>query len=292
MTFNQRFAEDLVVHARQRQLDADEQKALQSWFETSPEARLWYEAGVGFDAESPVLPGDEELLARLVDRVTARRPWRAHSLGRVALPTLGALLIATSAAAGGWAWRQRGVTQVFRPTPIQPQTSGASARSAPRRSSMVASACPAVPSSEPVSGDTVPQPVARALPAAPTAGAERSEAADLFARANRARREGRGAEAMALYQQLCSRMPQSSEAEHANLALGELNLQQGKPAEALRYFQRYRGQAMIPEALWGQARALRQLSRSDEERAVLEILRDRFPNSPYTATALRRLSKE
>jgi TolA-binding protein len=95
---------------------------------------------------------------------------------------------------------------------------------------------------------------------------------------------------MALYERLSSVAPGTSEAQQAELALGELNLQKGTPDRALLHFRRYRGQAMGAEALWGEARALRQLGRSAEERATLDTLGRRFPSSPYAAPARKRLA--
>jgi TolA-binding protein len=118
-------------------------------------------------------------------------------------------------------------------------------------------------------------------------------APELFAAANRARIAGDSALAVRLSRELEDRYPTSREAVTTHLSLGLLYLQQGSPADALLEFRRYRAvgtAATMPEALWGESQALRQLGRSSEERAVLEELLDRYPSSAYGAAARRRVS--
>ncbi len=100
--------------------------------------------------------------------------------------------------------------------------------------------------------------------------------------------------AVRLSRELEDRFPESREAVTTHLSLGLLYLQQGANADALLEFRRYRAvgaPSTMPDALWGESRALRQLGRVAEERAVLEELLDRYPSSAYAAAARRRLTE-
>jgi TolA-binding protein len=99
---------------------------------------------------------------------------------------------------------------------------------------------------------------------------------------------------MALLRQLEHRFPMSSEAAAGHLSLGMLLLQGGQPAAALGELRSYRTQgagAMVPEALWGESQALRELGRSDEERSTLQNLLGGYPTSAYAAAARKRLAE-
>ena len=287
MSSSQRFPEDLLVHARRGELSPEEEKSLGALLATSETACLWYQAGIGFDAESPVLPGDEELLGRVTERVAKASSGRiSRRWWRIAWPAAAASLVATSAAAGGWILLQRSL----RAGPPAAATELESPPGSPRHAPSLAQSA-GTPRTETPSPSEPAVPVARsAPPGAPTVPRLVEGPSELFERANRARREGRIGEAMALYERLSSVAPGTPEAQQAELALGELNLQKGTPDRALLHFRRYRGQAMGAEALWGEARALRQLGRSAEERATLDTLGRRFPSSPYAAPARKRLA--
>jgi TolA-binding protein len=291
MTSNRRFPEDLIVCARRGDLSAEEEKSLRVLLGNSEAARLWYEAGMGFDAESPVQPGDEELLARLALRVGKASNQRvSRAWWRIALLAAASLLVATTAAAGGWVLLQRTNHSRSLSAPSERESAKSNLKGTPHSQLTVVGSCSAQ-----LAGDAPPpaesaSAVARNMPpAAPTIARRAEAASEIFERANRARREGRTGEAMALYERLGLLAPGSVQAEQADLALGELNLQKGTADEALRHFRRYRGQAMSAEALWGETRALRQLGRLAEEREALGTLCRRFPSSPYAAHARKRL---
>jgi TolA-binding protein len=119
-------------------------------------------------------------------------------------------------------------------------------------------------------------------------------AQQLFSQANVARVRGDPGEAMVLLRQLERRFPASSEAAAAHLSLGMLLLQGGQAGPALDELRSYGAQgatAMVPEALWGESQALRELGRSDEERATLENLLRGYPTSAYAAAARKRLAE-
>src|SRR5262249_4507542 len=113
-------------------------------------------------------------------------------------------------------------------------------------------------------------------PAAPVPSAPLSlSATELFAAANRARFGGDAALAIRLSRELEGRFPESPEAITTHLSLGLLYLQQDAAADALLEFRRYRAVGSLstmPEALWGESRALRLLGHAAEERVVLQEL--------------------
>ncbi|MBN1609471.1 MAG: tetratricopeptide repeat protein [Polyangiaceae bacterium] len=303
MTSSHPYPEDLIARSRRGDLPDQEQRALRRVLASSHDARVLYDVGLGFDAESPVLPGDEEFLERLAERVgpvpsqRKRTPW-----WKIALPAAAAgCFVAATAAASGWI--------MLRPRP----PAGSAASSVPQRASgsahpmrrySQASARFSADDSAPAHGVSSSAPrhgiahVASRGPVRPSASLPQAESSApatperpdvLFVRANGARRAGRTSEAMALYQRLVSEHGATAEAQQAELSLGELYLRGGDPSAALSHFRRYVGQPLRAEALWGQARALRQLDSIAQEREVLLMLCEQLPTSPYAEPARKRL---
>jgi hypothetical protein len=166
----------------------------------------------------------------------------------------------------------------------------ASAEPAPTPSASAAPAEPPRPTATP----------AHRLVAGPTASAiepaEPAEtAATLFARANEARRAGRGAEALRLYDELGARFPGSREDSAARVTSGWLLLQQlGQPAAALARFDRYLatgGGTLAQEAMAGRALALGKLGRRSDELAAWHRLLEVAPGSAYAPRARERLAE-
>lgn len=126
------------------------------------------------------------------------------------------------------------------------------------------------------------------------AGCEGSTASSLFKHANRARREGRTAEAIDSYRQLQRSHRSSPEAQLSHLSLGHLLLASGNPAQALSQFDSALdssgASSVKAEALYGKGLALGRLGRSGEERSTWQRLLNEFGASPYAAHAKRRLS--
>jgi TolA-binding protein len=285
MTSSAHCIEDLIVRARRGELLPDEQRQLHMAVAASREARLLLDAGIGFDAESPVLPGDDDLVARMADQLAAAgRPSESRRRWRGALLLAATAFVATTAAAGGW----YGLRRVF----TAESSTGHVERGTPRplpRAPVAARPAPPL-AAPPASG--AQRSTRIAPPPAPSLSAPTTETSgELFARANRARREGRAAEATILYLELGSRYPGSPEARQADLTLGELYLQAADGGAALECFRRYRGRAMAAEALWGEARALRLLGRTAEERQALTALATEFPASAYADAARKRLGR-
>jgi len=275
--------EDLIVRARRGELSETENRYLHGLLATSREAQLLLQAGIGFDAESPMLPGDDRFVELLADRVAHGNPVKQHRPWRTALLVALCSFLATSAAAGAWVALER----VFGSAAPGPTTMPAAAPSAPS-----AQAAVTAPRAGPTPRPTAAEQRESEAPAAPPSVARptrREAATHLFESANRARPEGHTAEAMALYEELQQQYPGAPEARHASLTLGQLHLNRGDASAALACFRRYRGRAMAAEALWGEARALGQLQRTAEERRALRTLAETFPASPYAEAARKRL---
>ena len=160
----------------------------------------------------------------------------------------------------------------------------------PRASAAAASAAhtaarPTV--AEPAATDDAPPPEAvAALPA--------ESAAQLFARANAARRQGDVPGALAAYRRLQATYPASAEASLSHVAVGRALLDGGGSAsEALVAFDGYlaRGGPLAEEALVGRALALGKLGRAGDERRAWETLLARFPLSISGSRARARLAE-
>ena len=296
--------EDLMARARRGELTTEEERRLAIATETSLEARLLYDAGRGFDRESPVRPGDEALVERLADRVESADKVRASRAGRVTvLGAAAAVFIASAAAATGWVATKRTDPRQARPA-AQSNSPAQQPQHKPRARAPIAP-----PEAEVVQeveeSDTSPAETApdvrsrRGRPLRPSAGvAEQRHGSpaplgdkpgEIFARANAARREGRTAEALSLYAELQARHPRSVEARHADLTVAELELRRGAAPRALALFRRYGAGPLAAEAAWGEVRALRQLGRTAEERSALRRLLQSYPDSPYAEAARKRL---
>ena len=130
---------------------------------------------------------------------------------------------------------------------------------------------------------------------APSASAHRNlSASEMFEAAKLARQRGDTAEALRLSLQIEQFFPNSPEGIDTHLALGVLYLQKADASAALREFAMFRrigSPELKAEAYWGQAQALRQLSRSEDEQIVLEALSQDYPRSAYVAAARARLAE-
>jgi TolA-binding protein len=268
-----------------------------------------------FAAEAPVLAGDEariERMARLVEKRTRPaadiRRWRYIAQGAVAGIVLAG--VAIGAISAWWspgepppatlqqpaarpsppelatgAPQSGGVGELAAPTP--PPAASSAAGNPSQTSSSNATLAPAAPRHSAAAPAVAPLGSAAAASLPPTTASE------LFAAANRARVNGDVAEAIALSRRLQSEFPRSTEAVSSHLSLGLLYLQQGQAQAALAEFRLYRGSAGgagQAEALWGEAKALRQLGRSSEERTALEELLARYPRSAFSGAAQKRLA--
>jgi TolA-binding protein len=127
------------------------------------------------------------------------------------------------------------------------------------------------------------------VPAGPAA------AASILRQATEARQRGERARAAELYHRLQREFPASAEAALSAIPLGGLLLDDGLPRAALTEFDGYltraRGGALIPEALYGRARALARLGdRAEERRTWMRLCAD-FPDSAYAPLGRHRLAE-
>jgi TolA-binding protein len=285
--------EDLLVRARRQQLDDEDERRLEVSLNSSRELSLLYEAGVGFDAEASVLPGDEARAARLVDRTLSeldqdgagRKAPRSRGAARYFALSVACGVLLSVAAASAWQYgraRWFGPAAVELPSRVASRPAAVPASPGPQHGAMPEP--PSEPVASPEPSSTLPKPASAAsAKSAPSAR-------ELFTRASSARRRGDVEAAIALYEQLLSSHPSSVEAEDARLVLGNLRLEQRSPRAALNQFESYGSGALSLEALWGKAEALRKLQ-SPDERAVLEQLVRDYPDSPYAAAAQKRLQQ-
>ncbi len=167
-----------------------------------------------------------------------------------------------------------------------------------------------VPSSVPVLEAVTPEslptiaPSARSMAPAPAVttarrtgpAAETLGAAELFARANDARRANETKRAIALYEELQERFPETREASTSRVALGRLLLDRtGDPARARALFGGYLAREpsgpLAEEARAGRALAAMRLGDREAERAAWNELLERHPGSVHAERARQRLSE-
>lgn len=293
--------EDLSARSRRVTLGETDERRLGLALESSHESRLLHQAGLDFDAEDAVLPGDEAVADRVAKRVLTQvravrelrrsAPAGRRRLSRWAFAAAAALLSAIATAGTMIAVRHFETKAGYREWLEAPAEKAPVVKAPPLKTAVRVEPAPSTAPSVAVEAPVpTPTPTPKSKSERP---ASAENAAELFASASLARREGGSAAAIALYDSLQSRYPNSPEARAADLPLGMLHLQRGQARQALVHFQRLRqknprGQ-VASEALWGEAQALSSLGRSaDAARAYAEIA-ERYPASPYAAAARSKL---
>jgi hypothetical protein len=270
--------DDLSALARRGALSGPEQRRLAMLLESSPESSLLHRAGAELDREDIVLPGDDALAERIAQAALARLSATQEAPAPRRKRRLVLVLLAAALASGALA-STLALIERERPA-VQPSV--APQPTAPR---------------EPPAPLVTPLPLPAPEPARPVVRAPRPvpavSAAELFAAASRARREGELPKARALYGELTRRFAGTHEAHAARMALGLLELA-ADPGAALAHFEAYLqgagDRALRAEALWGKSQALRALGRADEARATLELLVKEAPGSAYAPAARARLA--
>jgi TolA-binding protein len=301
--------EDLLVLARRCKLGPEDERRFEIAVQSSRELEALYNAGVQFDEEASVLPGDETRSSLLVERALARldegdavhapRAARAAS-ARSVRRSMAARQFAVSLAFGvllsvalASAWEY--VKSRERPHPPDRAPAGVVPR--PEHKPLPAVESLPAPPPEPLPSASAAAPIAETpqrVLAAPSSResiprtSEELTASQLFAQANELRRKGDIEGAISSYEHLCAQHPHSPQAEDARLLMGNLLLSQRSPRAALQKFEDYGSGPLALEALWGRARALRMLGSPDERPVLEQLVRD-YPNSPYTGAAQKRL---
>lgn len=155
---------------------------------------------------------------------------------------------------------------------------------------------PSAAATEYATGPAHASPRASETGSSPRASADRkaTDASDLLQRASERRRQGRFADAAAIYQQVLNRYPGSDAAYVARVSAGMLYVDRlGDPARARALFQgalkqQARG-ALHEEARLGLAEAWRALGDSRQERAALQDFLRHHPQALARPQAERRL---
>jgi len=292
--------DDLVVRGQREPLTEIERRALAAHLDQCAACRAAAALTVLFDAVPDSQPGDADLIARVADKAV-RSPRQASRWPVWRVAAIVAFAVLTSGAATA-------AFLVYRPSSMAPEPPASPPRA--HRARRASSAGPSraepplpPPQAVPVPSDEAPpaeppraRRPARIVAPAPTAMAvPEPSAASLFAEANAIRRGGHVRRAIAVYQALRERFPQSSQAVLAAVSLGDLFLGEGDASSAIAAYGAYlRGAPDGPltqEALFGRARGLRKLGRVAEERQAWTELVRRFPRSAYQPAASRRLQE-
>ncbi len=284
--------EDLSIGARRGTLSDADQRKFEHVLASDPALRVGHEVGRSFDAISGVRVGDEALFARLADRVLApsstlqgRRTTSPHR--RLAWGLGLAAVLASSVAA---AWYSGAIRpRVAAPSVPLGETLTVSEAPLSAPVSMPRLDVRAVPSAPPIAPATH-------LAAAPQekARVEGETAADVFRRANAARRAADFSAASEFYRTLEANFPRSDEARLAHVSFGKILLASGKATEAERQFSAYLEEGsrdLTEEALMGRAESLGRLGRRTEETQTWQRLLRDFPASVYATRAKQRLDE-
>ncbi|HET7543413.1 MAG TPA: tetratricopeptide repeat protein [Polyangiaceae bacterium] len=287
---------DLLCRSRREGLTLDERRRLDESIECSFEVRVMSRILSELDRQSRVRPGDELMLARINARAldSLRSPVRAPVKRRpFSMLLIAAAVLLVAGLAGAWFGGARPQkAAVSAPEPVK---SALVEKPKPQAKRLPFAPVAPVPSSAP-SASSSPSPVPSAsLPRVQAAriAVSPDSAAELFARANLFRRQGRAAEAAVLYQLLLDLYPSAREVGPSRLALGK-HLQAQQPERALAQYRAVAsaGGALRAEALWGISEvATTQGDHALAQQALAELARE-FPDSPYAEVARARASHD
>jgi hypothetical protein len=291
---------ELLVQARRGQLSEQARLALDAHLAGCAVCRLSRDVSGDFDDADAIDLHDGARIRALGD-LARRQVWgrgRAPARLRVVAVAAALLIFCGTASAAVWWWRRPPSSARRAPavsTVVAPPT-GAGARAQGPEAEVPPTVAPASPTVAPAS------PAARPRPARPPAHAvvlarssESETPAAILRLATEARQKGDRGRAAELYRRLQREFSASPEAVLSAIPLGGLLLDDGLPRAALAEFDRYlagaRGGALIPEALYGRARALARLGDRVRERETWSRLCADFPESAYAPLGRRRLAE-
>jgi len=298
--------EHLFDRARRGDASAQEVERLRAHTEICRACRfehaLWADCAEGA-AESP---GDQLVLARVRHatmealEARSRRPgmFGRRSRARVALFAAAMVVVLAAVTATGATLAQRAWRVVFQRNVVVP--SAALTETAKPRAPLAAAPAPVerIDDVDPAAPNATEAPRATRRPQAADRGkpVEAFTAAELFSRANRARRTGDGIEALRIYRELQASFPGSPEEVLSRVVIGRLLLDRlGDARGALGQFDSYLanpGRAELrEEALVGRALALGRLRRYSEEKSTWSALVAGYPHSAYAERARARVAE-
>jgi TolA-binding protein len=234
-------------------------------------------------ARQPTVADDAAIERALQGAMRALPPSRSRWRLRVAVGLAAMLVVAIAWAASSRPWS--------RPTTPSIATDAAIASVAPAVSTAPSASVSTLPSST-VEPSTPAKPVSTTAPSAPPV----LSAAELFARANDARRSGDPNDAVRLYRELQKLHPKSAEATTSRVTLGRLLLDRlGDAAGAKKEFLAYLAAAPMgtldEEARVGLALAAAKLGDAPGERAAWQDLLAKHPDSVQADRAKKRLDE-
>ncbi len=301
--------EDLFDRVRSGQASSQEAQRLHAHLESCQACRYEYTLARDCGEGAATLPGDDALVARV--RAGAARALQGSMLSRqggrvrrrpsrvVLLAAAAVILLATLTA--GATFARRAYNRVLARNVEQGIASDNAGSTSPKPPEAPALAPPdAFDTVKPTTGEE-PARLApsRAAPPSverPRAAEPQATAAELFARANLARRSGDVNEAAHTYRDLQSSFPGSAEEIVSRVTLGRLMLDRlGDARGALVQFDSYLANpthgALREEALIGRALALGRLHRQAEEKGAWSALVTAYPKSAYAERARTRLEE-
>ena len=289
---------DLPERQRRARFSRSEQRALQAHFAVCESCRRDRQLLTDFEELDTVDPQDGARIAALaalarcgVARapVASSKPRSKAKLARVLVLAAALVLLVGSALASTRRWRRT-------PEPNRASAVGVSGSASSPRAVTVRPSPSADSAVGAASTRASAEPSASSAPSSsPARSPELATAAMLLRQAGDALRRGERDPAALLYRKLQAQYPASAEAALSHVSLGRILAERGQPRAAVREFDRYLsgtgGGVLIPEALYGRARALTALGdRAEEVRTWQRLLRD-FPGSAYGEPARRRLAE-
>jgi len=272
--------DDWMALDRRGALSTSERDAMARHLESCPDCRITRQLMVDFEHSGAPEPGDELIFGRAAKAVLARRPDRRTRAPRFAVAAALVLLVGGAASGAVLVGARLMAPSIGRddlrrrpgskPVVAPRWTVGSHSSTGPSTGAAGAAVGPPDPLPTEVE---LPRKVEEAGPSRPgalpraklvasrlVATSPSDEAAALFGRAVKEREQGRTLEAIATFRSLQHRFPRSPEARVSWVSLGDLLLDDGDPAAALRAFDAYLvaqpSGPLAPEALLGKARAL------------------------------------
>jgi len=120
-----------------------------------------------------------------------------------------------------------------------------------------------------------------------------TSASRYFQQAENDYRGGRWDSAIEGFRELISKFPTAPDAADAQFFIGEALYQQKKYAQAIPEYQKlidnYKSSDWLPDAYLMQANCYLELNQTAQARKMLELVRDRFPNTPQAIQANQKL---